>query len=213
VVSGDYKLEDDGVTTPFEPVRCHTFISESTFGLPIFNWKPQSEVFDQLHLWWSQNAASGISSVVFAYALGKAQRILAHLDRSITPIFLHRAITGVSKALGMDLALFSELDVEAMHSERPALFIATPSASGASWLSRLGAYRTASASGWMAIRGLKRRSGVDKGFVLSDHADFRGLNRAIADTGAERIYLTHGYTEQFARWLRESAPALDVREL
>jgi putative mRNA 3-end processing factor len=213
VVSGDYKLEDDGVSTAFEPVRCHTFISECTFGLPIFTWAPQEEIFSELHTWWRENADNGFSSVVFAYALGKAQRILAHLDRSLGPVLAHSTVASLCQTLRLDLGDYALLESDTVIAKQGALVIAPPSAMGAAWSRRLGEYRTASASGWMAIRGMQRRRGVDKGFVLSDHADFTGLNSAIRDTGAERVYLTHGYTEQFSRWLTESCPGIDSREL
>lgn len=212
VYSGDYKLEADGVSTPFEAVRCHTFISECTFGLPIFRWESQDEVISQLHAWWRENLAAGYNSVVTAYALGKAQRLLAHIDSSIGRVVLHSAVWKVCEQLGVSLEGIERWSSESA-CRLPALVIAPPAVLGTPWLERFAPYRTAAVSGWMAIRGMKRRRGVDKGFVLSDHADCNGLLSAISATGASRVLLTHGYTAQFGRFLQESNPTLDVHEL
>jgi len=212
VFSGDYKLEADGVSTPFETVPCNTFISECTFGLPVFRWEEQSRVFSDLHQWWRDNLQAGYSSVITAYALGKAQRVMAHLDTSIGPVVVHSAVYSVCEALGMPLDRFERWSPDRACS-LPALVIAPPAVIGTAWLKRFAPYRTGAASGWMAIRGMKRRRGIDKGFVLSDHADFRGLVSAIRSTGAERVLLTHGYTAQFGRYLQESQLGLNVGEL
>jgi putative mRNA 3-end processing factor len=212
VFSGDYKVEDDGVSSPFEPIQCNTFISECTFGLPVFRWSPQAEVFREIHAWWRSNADVGLSSILCAYSLGKAQRLLAHLDPSIGPIVVHSSIARVSEALEFDLAGIVS-DPSKINLQRPVLVIAPPAVLSSNWLKRFGEYRTASVSGWMTIRGMKRRRGVDRGFVLSDHADFAGLATAIAQTRAESVHLTHGYTAEFGRWLSETRPTLQVREL
>jgi putative mRNA 3-end processing factor len=213
VLSGDYKLEDDGVSTPFEPVKCNTFISECTFGLPVFEWQPQSVVFNEIHSWWRRNVAEGYSSILCAYSLGKAQRVLANLDSSISKIVLHTSVARVCEALQFLLPDSCEQWRSDFKYTEPVLVLAPPSVLGSAWLKRFGAYRTGLVSGWMAIRGIKRRRGVEKGFVLSDHADFKGLGEAIVNTGAERVYLTHGYTAQFGRWLTESHPRLAAHEL
>jgi putative mRNA 3-end processing factor len=212
VFSGDYKLEDDGLSAAFEPVRCNTFISECTFGLPIFQWQPQRVVFDEIHQWWRANSADGYSSILCAYSLGKAQRILANLDRSIGRVVLHSSVARICEALGLSLQGVDVWSSEASVSD-PVLVIAPPAVLGSPWLKRFGQYRSGLASGWMAIRGIKRRRGIERGFVLSDHADFSGLKEAITLTGAEKIYLTHGYTAHFGRWLAERLPALAVHEL
>jgi putative mRNA 3-end processing factor len=212
VFSGDYKLEADGVCTPFEAVPCDTFISECTFGLPVFRWEAQSRVFSELHSWWRENLAAGYSSVITAYALGKAQRLMAHLDTSVSPVVVHSAVWSVCEALGVSLDGFERWSPD-LASNRPVLVVAPPAVIGTPWLKRFAPYRTGTASGWMAIRGMKRRRGIDKGFVLSDHADFHGLVAAIRATGAERVLLTHGYTAQFGRYLQESYLGLDVQEL
>lgn len=211
VFSGDYKTEDDGCTTPIEVVRCHTFISECTFGLPIFSWRPQSEVFQEIHSWWRANRQEGCASVIAAYSLGKAQRVFSNLDHSIGPVFVHAAIARLNQALGL-ARLPPEIPSSIPASDYP-LIVVPPAVLGTPWLKRIREYRTASVSGWMAISGMRRRRGVDKGFVLSDHADFAGLTQTIEATGAEQVLLTHGYTAQFGRYLSEKCSALNVAEL
>jgi putative mRNA 3-end processing factor len=207
VVSGDYKIEDDGLSEPFEPVRCHTFISECTFGLPVFRWAPQAETANQINSWWAGNRAAGRVSILGAYALGKAQRLLTMVDPGIAPILTHGAVEATNRVLrgqGIELPdtvqVTPELDLKA---HAGALVVAPPSALGGPWLGRFGTVSTAFASGWMALRGVRRRRGMEKGFVISDHADWPGLNQAIRATGAERVLVTHGYTSVFARWLAE----------
>jgi putative mRNA 3-end processing factor len=215
VFSGDYKVESDGLSTPLEPVLCHTFISECTFGLPIFSWRDQAEVFADIHSWWEANRHAGYASVILAYSLGKAQRILKNLDLTKSPVVIHPNISGINKALNLKLDLLdlTKEDNESNLRNTPPLVLAPPMVLGSSWLKRFGKARTAAASGWMTISGFKRRRGVDTGFVLSDHADFEGLNKVITATGARKILLTHGYTAQFGRWLSEKHSGLDVSEL
>ncbi|MEE4120824.1 MAG: ligase-associated DNA damage response exonuclease [Paracoccaceae bacterium] len=205
VVSGDYKVEDDGLSEPFEPVRCHAFISECTFGLPIFAWAPQADVVAQIESWWRANAAAGRASVIGAYALGKAQRIIASVDASIGPILTHGAVEATNAVLrGQGVALPETVPVTAEVRGKDylgALVIAPPSALGTPWMRRFGAASTGFASGWMRLRGVRRRRAADRGFVMSDHADWAGLNAAIAATGAERVFVTHGYTLAFRAWL------------
>jgi len=200
VFSGDYKTEDDGVSSPFEPVSCDVFISECTFGLPVFSWRPQAEVFEELHGWWAQNREAGISSIVCAYSLGKAQRLLHHLRRDLGRVLVHASVWQVCEALGFDMQGLerSGSDTRA----EGALVVAPPAVVGTPWLKRFGRHSLASLSGWMAIRGIRLRRGIERGFVLSDHADFRGLTEAVRATGASRVLLTHGYTAAFGRWLQ-----------
>lgn len=209
VFSGDYKTEDDGVSEPFEPVRCNVFISECTFGLPVFSWRPQAQVFAELHGWWRTNAEAGVSSVVCAYALGKAQRLLRHLDRSAGRVVVHPAVWKVCDALGHDMGGLEQASADSR--AQGALVVAPPAVAGGPWLNRFKPYSLASLSGWMAIGGMRRRRGVEKGFVLSDHADFKGLTEAVKATGAKRVLLTHGYTAPFSRWLCEQG--VDAQEL
>lgn len=207
VCSGDYKTVDDGLSEPFEAVPCHAFITESTFGLPVFNWTPQNVLADQINDWWAANAAAGTYSLLGCYALGKAQRLLRTVDDSIGPILTHGAIENTNRVLrdqGIDLPetvpVTAELDVKA---HAGALVLAPPSAFNSTWARRFKPASTAFASGWMALRGVRRRRAADRGFIVSDHADWTGLNEAIAATGAERIFVTHGYTAPFSKWLSE----------
>ena len=207
VVSGDYKTVADGLSEPFEPVKCHAFITECTFGMPIFKWTPQDILTQQINAWWAANAAAGRCSILGAYALGKAQRLLAAVDPDIGPIVTHGAIentNAVLRAQGLSLpeTIYAAPDVTAK-THPGALVLATPSALGTAWARRFGPASTAFASGWMALRGVRRRRAADRGFIVSDHADWDGLNAAIKDTGATRIFVTHGYTASFQRWLTE----------
>ncbi len=206
VVSGDYKLEDDGVCEPFESVACQHFVTESTFGLPVYRWQPQAVVMEQINAWWAENAADNHCSVVSCYALGKAQRVLKYLDANQGPIYVHGAIANSNEALEQSGLFFPDvkrLEPNASkESLRKAIVLAPPSALGSPWMKKLMPYRVASASGWMSIRGAKRRRNVDRGFILSDHADWIGLNEAVHASGAEHIYVTHGYSTVFSKWLQ-----------
>jgi len=222
VVSGDYKTEADATATPFEPVRCHLFVSESTFALPIYRWKPQAAIFDDINRWWSANAARGLASVLLAYSLGKSQRILAGLDPSIGPIYVHGAVEPLNAAYrcsGIRLP-HTEYVAETVKSAKSsgsrlawagAMIVAPPSAMGTPWMRRFQPLSAAFVSGWMTIRGTRRRQALDKGFALSDHADWPGLLSAIAATGAQRVWLTHGYSAVLARHLCDQG--LDARSI
>ncbi len=207
VASGDYKTENDSISGEFEVVPCHTFITESTFGLPVYQWRPQAEVIEEINQWWRQNRESGKASIISAYSLGKAQRILQNVDESIGPIFCHGAVYQMNEVIrnaGVDLKDARYVDDDVSWEELSgSLVIAPGSAFGSPWMKRFKAFSTASASGWMALRGRRRWQSIDRGFVLSDHADWNGLNETIKATGCERVIVTHGYTEIFAKWLRE----------
>ncbi len=214
VVSGDYKIEADGLSAPFEPVSCHAFVSESTFGLPIYRWPDAAFIGAEINAWWAQNAEDGRASVIFAYALGKAQRILSLVDPSIGPIFCHGAIGPINEifcAAGIALPPVTAIAGADKGSFARALIVAPPSAARGPWLRRFGSCSDAFASGWMQVRGNRRRRGVDRGFVLSDHADWPGLLAAIDATGAERIFLTHGFVQPLGRYLCERG--LDARPM
>jgi putative mRNA 3-end processing factor len=216
VVSGDYKLEADPTCTPFEPVRCHTFITESTFALPIYRWDPPAEVFAAINSWWRGNRDTGRTSVVYAYALGKAQRLMAGVDAAIGPICTHGAVERITNAYrdsGVSLpptAPVGEAVVRGKKVWAGALVIAPPSAEGSTWPRRFEPASSAVASGWMRVRGTRRRRAVDRGFVLSDHADWPGLLTAVRESGAERVLATHGFAAELARWLREQGLDADV---
>ncbi len=205
VISGDYKTEPDPTCAPFAPVRCHTFVTEATFALPIYRWAPQAELFAAINAWWRANQAAGRASLLLGYALGKAQRLLAGLDPSIGPILCHGAVQRLNQAyLEAGVALPPTRyagDYGRGFDWSQAMIVAPPSAHGTPWTRRFGELSAAFASGWMRIRGARRRRAVDRGFALSDHADWPGLLAAIAATGAERVWVTHGYTAVLARWL------------
>lgn len=206
-VTGDYKTEPDATCTPFELVRCHTFITESTFGLPIYRWRPQQEVFAEINAWWRGNQTAGRTSILLGYALGKSQRLLAGLDPSIGPIYVHGAVEPLNRAYRESgVALPPTQYVNQAPSKfawHQALVLAVPSALATPWMRRFGHYSAAFASGWMQIRGTRRRRALDRGFVLSDHVDWPSLLAVIRDSGAQRILVTHGYTASVVRYLRE----------
>ncbi len=216
VVSGDYKTDPDPTCTPLEPLRCHTFISESTFGLPIFKWPSVDAVMAAVNAWWRENREQGRTSILFAYALGKAQRILAALDPVAGPILTHGAVEKINRIYRREGVALPETqyvgELEDRSLRREALVIAPPSADHPAWMRRFPKRSRAFASGWMRIRGHRRRRSVDRGFVISDHSDWNGLTETIADTGAETISLTHGYAAEMARWLREKGQAAEVVE-
>ena len=205
VFSGDYKLENDGISEPFEPLKCHTFITESTFGLPVYKWKPQSEVFDDINQWWRQNQAAGKVTILAGYALGKSQRILKHIDPSIGKIYVHGAVdtlTQILRAQQIELPPTIYVTSEMKKKDFEGAFVlCPPSAIGSLWLRKFDPYSLGIASGWMGLRGARRRRGADRGFVLSDHADWTALNQAVEATGAQRVFVTHGYSEVFTHWL------------
>ncbi|MEX1234380.1 MAG: ligase-associated DNA damage response exonuclease [Roseovarius sp.] len=206
VVSGDYKTTPDALTTPFESVRCHSFITECTFGLPVFEWPSEAEAARQINDWWAANAAEGRFSLLGAYSLGKAQRVMSLLDAQIAPILTHGAVentNAILRAQGFDLPATIHVTPDLDPKEFPgAMIIAPPGALGSDWARRFRPGATGFASGWMRMRGVRRRRSVDRGFVVSNHADWNGLNEAIKATCAENIYATHGYTDIFARWLK-----------
>jgi putative mRNA 3-end processing factor len=207
VASGDYKLEDDGLSQPFEPVKCHTFITESTFGLPVFRWQHQQEVFDEIKSWWMKNKNEGKTSVLIAYALGKAQRLIKGLEDAEGKIFTHGAVENINNVLRGQGVKLPETILPTADIPKSdyvgSLVVAPPSALATPWLRKFQPFSTAMASGWMALRGTRRRRAVDRGFILSDHADWYGLNKAVEATGAQTVIVTHGYTDIFSQWLNE----------
>ena len=207
VVSGDFKTDADPTCKPFEPLRCHTFVSECTFGLPIFKWPRPEQVLREINSWWRANREQNRTSILFAYALGKAQRILAGLNSDIGPILTHGAVEKINhcyREAGVTLPQTQYIgDLEKIKLPAGALVIAPPAADNSLWMRRFPHRSRAFASGWMRIRGNRRRRSVDRGFVLSDHSDWQGLVKTIERTGAETIKLTHGYATEMARWLRE----------
>lgn len=206
VFTGDYKLENDGVSVPYEVVKCNTFITECTFGLPAFKWTPQKQVFDNINNWWLENQSEGKTSVLFGYSLGKAQRLLKYLEPSIGTIYTHGAIENMTEVIRPMVSLPKTVRITKETTKKElkgSIVLAPPSVHGSPWIRKMVPYVTASASGWMAFRGARRRRAVDKGFVLSDHCDWQELLTAVKSTGAEKIITTHGYTDIFAKYLKE----------
>jgi len=207
VASGDYKIEDDGLATPFAPVRCHTFITESTFGLPVYKWKPQEIIFNDINEWWRKNKEEGKVTLLTGYSLGKAQRLIQGLDEAIGNIYTHGAIENTNEVMrkqGIPIKKTIRVTPDIKYKNYNGhIVVAPPSAAGSAWAKKFKPLSVGIASGWMSLRGARRRRSVDRGFVLSDHADWDGLNEAIKATGAEKIIVTHGYTDIFKRWLME----------
>ena len=207
VVTGDFKLHPDPTCAPFEPVRCDVLVTESTFGLPVYRWPDPAVVAAEVNAWWRANRDAGRTSVILAYSLGKAQRIAALVDPTIGPIVGHGAVMRMVEAYrasGVRLPAIDRVPPRARRvGDGRALVIAPPSVLGGSWLRLFGDSAAAAASGWMLVRGVRRRRGLDRGFVVSDHADFPGLMEAIAASGARRVLVTHGFADSLARLLRE----------
>ena len=207
VVSGDYKRDPDPTCEPFEVVPCDVFISEATFAIPAYKWPATAIVALEILEWWHSNRERGVASVLFAYSLGKAQRVLAELaSQTSDSVFVHGAVGALVDAYreeGIHMLPTLPATVSKAPSYTEALVVAPPSAAGSTWMRRFGEHRTGFCSGWMRIRGDRRRRGYDRGFVLSDHADWPSLLRTFSETGAKRILLTHGYTDAMCRYLQE----------
>lgn len=204
VASGDYKTAPDTLCEPFQPIACHTFLTECTFGLPIFQWSPEAEVLAEIANWWQTNAAQNRVSVLLAYSFGKAQRLMSGLQsagKNIAPICTHpvvEAVTAILRAQGYNLP--PTLPLHPGTTPPPgALIIATPNAMASGWALSLGPHTVAAASGWMALAA--RLKSTPNAFTLSDHADWIGLNAAIKATGATQVLTMHGYTQAFSQWL------------
>lgn len=205
VVSGDYKWELDPTCEPFETLPCHTFVTESTFGIPIYRWPNQYAVFEQIFTWWQENQRMGKSSVILAYALGKAQRILANLDKAISRLHVHDTIRRL-------LPAYQESGVSlpqtlSLHRLIPESLIIAPPATRATWLSNPAKFAVGFASGWMLLDKARQRLGIEQGFVISDHADWLGLLKAIYASGAEKILVTHGNTAPLINYLQKQGLA------
>lgn len=208
VASGDYKRQHDPTCAPFEVVPCDTFITEATFALPVYRWPDTCDVVRDIEAWRLHCKARGEAAVLYCYALGKAQRILAELrDVSQGPVFLHGAMDA-------GVAIYREAGIPLIATERVAdqdkdfsfagqLIMAPPSAAGTPWLRRIGKAQHGFASGWMQLRGNRRRRNYDRGFVVSDHADWHDLVQTIRETGAKRVIATHGSTDALVRYLNE----------
>ena len=207
VISGDYKLQNDGISTPFEPISCHHFVTECTFGLPIFRWQPQSEIKKEILKWYNTNLSNGITSILSAYSLGKAQRLINLLSDEIENMYIHYTIADLNEVIRKSGGKLPQLPV--INPDNPeelegALLIMPSMAAEANWVKKLKNKDTAFASGWMQVRGIRRRRNYGRGFVISDHVDWPDLNKAVYATGASKIYPVHGYTDVVSQWFREN---------
>jgi putative mRNA 3-end processing factor len=215
VVTGDYKLQPDPTCEAFEPIKCHTFVTESTFGLPIYSWHDTDQMIASINDWWLHNQSNGRATVLLAYTVGKAQRLLASIDSSIGPIVAHGAILNACRAYadcGVRLPVVQGVQ-DAMTKEELSkmLVIAPPSSQNSTWMNRFGDVSMGVASGWMRVRGIRRRRSLDRGFVISDHVDWNDLFTAIRSTQCEQVWVTHGYTRQVVQALLELG--FDAREV
>lgn len=206
VVSGDYKVEYDGISTAFEPIKCHTFVSESTFGLPIYNWLPQQLIFEQIKHWVNDNHNKNKTSILVAYSLGKAQRLIKNLAGEL-PIYVHNSIANLNEAfenVGVELPQTIRITPEIKKEElQKGIVIIPPALADGRWVKNLQQPAIGVCSGWMAVRAGRRWRSADAGFALSDHADWPGLLSAIKATEAEKVFVTHGSTAVFAKYLNE----------
>ncbi len=216
VISGDYKRQADPTCALFQPVPCDVFITEATFGLPIYNWPITEEVAAEVYAWWQANRAAGRNSLLACYALGKAQRLLHALGQITSePLYTHVAtenLVSAYRAAGVELPPTIPLvdaegqspkQLQSKHKLQGQLILAPPSSVQSSWAKRFGEAEIGFASGWMQLRGQRRRRAFDRGFVLSDHADWPALLQTVAESQARKIYVTHGYSQELARYLCE----------
>lgn len=205
VVSGDYKMENDGISTPFELVKCNEFITESTFGLPIYKWMSQKEIFGSLKNWIHVNKQYNRTSIFIAYSLGKAQRLMKALD-GVADIIVHSAIGNINSAIessGIQLPAYKLLHETSKEDIQNNIVIVTSALLGTNIIKKIPNGATAVCSGWMQIRGNRRWQAVDAGFAISDHVDWTGLLDTVINTGAEKVYVTHGYQHALAKYLNE----------
>lgn len=208
VVSGDYKTEDDGLSGEFEAVPCHTFITESTFALPIYRFPSQETVRKQMNDWVLENQQNGFHSVFYSYSLGKAQRLMHMLDESFDDqIVVHGSIQKLNEAFiknGVHLRKTKTVNgTRIVKGHKPKIVIVPPNVHDSAWMKKFNPAKYAFCSGWMQVKKTQRWQNIDKGFVLSDHADWDGINQAIKATGAQTIYATHGFTQELSRWVTE----------
>jgi putative mRNA 3-end processing factor len=207
LVTGDYKLENDGISGQWEPIPCNTLITECTFGLPIYQWKPQEEIYIDIRNWINENQLTGKNSVLIAYSLGKAQRLLQAVAPLGIPVYVHGAIWNTHQAIteaGVQLPTINRITPETPKTDlKNVIIIAPPGAEGTPWLRKLQPFSLGVCSGWMQVRGNARRRNTDRGFVLSDHADWPALLKSVELCGAEKVFTTHGFTASFSRYLNE----------
>lgn len=205
VVTGDYKIEDDGVSGAYEQLQADHFITESTFALPVFKWEKQSDVFKKMNNWWSCNAKENIFSIIYAYSLGKAQRVLSGLSAEIGEIYVHPSVHKINKIYEKHGVVFPKTtSITGQKSlSQQGLLISPMGITKTENISQIKKYEEAFASGWMMFKGIKNRRSFDMGFALSDHVDWDDLNRAVLESKASCVYPVHGYTKIYSRYLNE----------
>jgi putative mRNA 3-end processing factor len=197
VASGDYKRDADPTCEPFETVTCDVFITEATFGTPAYQWNKEADLGQEIFDWWNENAKKNLNSVLFAYSLGKAQRVLGLLAKHAKrAVICHSAATPLNdcyRQQGVHLAptkCMSEVSLSQKYQGE--LFLLPQAFLKSSESHILGDnYQTAFASGWMAKSGSRFNSSYDKGFLLSDHADWNDLVRTVQESKAKKVYVQH----------------------
>lgn len=214
--TGDFKRDADLTCAPFEIVPCDVFISEATFSLPVYSWPDFHDEIREIYEWWMKNREEGFNSVLCCYALGKSQRIIAGL-REITddPIWVHGTVDEINRCYektGLSWKNVHKVPLESKEKFSGALVICPPSAMGSGWAKRVSPKKVAFASGWMRLRGNRRRKGYDRGFVISDHADWNSLVRTVKETKCKKVLFTHGNTDAIVRYMKEheGIPAYDL---
>ena len=214
VVTGDYKLNHDSISIPNEKVECDYLITESTFGMPIFQWKKQEEVFSEINNWWKSNLENGITSILMGYSLGKAQRILQGLDKSIGEIYVDKNIYITNEVLRDAGIKVDEYKIIESGLNKNSILIAPPSILNTSVIAEISNHSVAFASGWMRVEKMRSSRNMNKGFVISDHCDWNELNESVKRSKAKKIYVTHGYSSIFSRWLNEKGfNAVDMNKV
>lgn len=204
VITGDYKTEPDKVSGDYELLKCDTFITETTFALPIYQWQPQSHIMNEILNWYKYNLTLGKSTIVLAYALGKSQRIIQNIPDEI-PIYTHTTVEDTNKVLReAGLKLRKTIQINSRVSKKDiqrGIVIAPSSILNTPLMRSLESPGLGYASGWMALSRFRKQQAATAGFVLSDHVDWNELNLVIHECGAENIWLMHGYTKEYKQYL------------
>lgn len=216
VVSGDYKRGEDGSVAPFEVVPCDVFVTEATFALPVFQWPSLEETASEIVSWAKRKWSEGKVTVLYAYSLGKTQSLLHVLRHFDIPISLHvsaKEITKIYAQQGVDFPEYKIFDAaSSLREQTECLHIMPPGMERSRIVKGTKNIASAFASGWMQLRGARRRRGIETGFIVSDHADFEQLTRTVKDIGPRKVYVTHGYNDVFARYVKDELK-IDAEEL
>ncbi|MEK9726995.1 MAG: ligase-associated DNA damage response exonuclease [Candidatus Margulisiibacteriota bacterium] len=206
IVTGDFKTDHDPTLDDIYYESCDLLVMETTFALPIYHWPHIASVFESIHSFWNQNQSDGYHTVLYAYSLGKAQRLLAGLDSDLGPIAVHGAVSKMNDIYAKYNRLVTlppKLTKDTLSNwGQPGLIVAPPGVIGSSWLKKLGRYREGYVSGWMTSKGQARRRNM-RGFVISDHADWNGLNQLVKRAAPTQVWTMHGNTDIYARYLNE----------